>query len=232
MSLTKIENLSSYFQRVDDKWIFQGRKLEVFIPRVYQDRDLLTLGDVATTLGIFQIRINDSEYANFMILGKISIEFLASRIEKEDNYEYVVLTLERGSAFVADINIVKSSDTIYDIFIIFLALGKIPPFLNYDAIQALFDNDEAHCGIKLKVNHAIVEMIFAHIFRDRKDPYMYYRLTPMTESPVIVPIRQISHGPSSTSARITGSYLTEGLTASLVDDTERPPSLIENLLRS
>ena len=150
----------------------------------------------------------------------------------EDGVSYVVLSLTTDSVFIVNSSIVKSSGIIYEIFVTFLALGKIPPYIDYNTIQSLFDKDKEDCGVSLGVNHSIFEMIYAHIYRDSEDPYTFYRHTAMTKPPQIVQIRQISHGPTSVSARITGSYLSEGVTASLVDDTVRTPSLVENLLRA
>jgi hypothetical protein len=232
MNLTKITDISKYFEVDGDRLLFIGNKLEVYIPNFYEERGLLELGYNAKSLGILQLRINDAYFADIMILAKINIEFVSSAIITEDGYKYTVLYLEKGSAFLTNRNLMKIPMLIYDIFVAFLSLGRIPPFINYDMIQSLFDNDEAHCGINLGVNHCVYEMIFAHIYRDAKDPYTFYRNTPMIEPPTIVPTHQISHGPTSTTARIVGSYIGEGMTAALVDDTERAPSTIENMLRS
>lgn len=232
MTLIKTSDISSYFVREDNKWIFVGKKLEIFVPKLYQDRGLLVLGDVASCLGIFQMRIDDTFYSNVMILARLSIEFVSNHVVTEGDTQYMVLTLEHGSVFIANSRIVKDANIIYEIFVTFIALGKVPDSISYDSIQSLFDNDDAHCGVSLKVNHSVFEMIYAHMYRDAKDPYTFYRHTPMTAPPQIVSIRQISHGPISTSARITGSYLAEGMTASLVDDTVRTPSVVENLMRA
>ena len=232
MGLTKTNDVSKFFKHENNQWIFTGTKLEVLIPKDYFDRKLLTLGDIATSLGIFQIRINDTYFANFMILARLNIEFITYRNETIDDTQYIILLLEKNSVFIQNSKIVKDSNLIYEIFVFFLALGKIPSFIQYEDISKLFDNDSNHCGVDLKINHSIYEMIYAHMFRDNEDPYRFYRHTMMNKQPVIVPIRMISHGPTSTSARITGSYLNEGLVSSLVDETERAPSKIENLFRA
>jgi len=232
MLLTKINDISPYFKKKENKWIFTGKKLEVWIPKFYQDKGLLVIGDIANCLGIVQLRINDSLYANTMVLARLSITFVSNRIETEGDDKYVVLSLETGSVFIANSAIVKDSNIIYEIFVAFLAYGNMPKFIDYNASQMLFDRDSDDCGVSLKVNHSIFEMISAHMFRDSKDPYMFYRYTMMDKQPQIVAMHQISHGPSSSTARIIGSYLSEGMTSALVDDNVRAPSLIENLLRS
>ncbi len=231
MELTKIKDVAQYFEKKDNKWIFTGKKLEVYIPRFYQERDLLVIGDVANVLGIFQLRIDDKFSAVMMILARIDIEFVNTRTETEGGFDYIVLELGTGSTFIANSNIVKNSNIIYEMFIAFLAYGKIPPYLDYTSIQSLFDQSKEHCGVSLGLNHAIFEVIYAHAFRSSDDPYQFYRNTPMNKPPVVVALHQISHGPISSSSRIIGSYMGEGIVSSLVDDTERTPSLIENLMR-
>jgi len=232
MALMKINDISPYFKHEKNKWIFTGTKLEIYVPKLYQERGLLILGDVATCLGIFQLRINGTFYADMMLLAKLSIEYVSSRVEKENDFEYIVLTLNTDSVFISNSVLVKDNSIIYEIFIVFLALGKIPPFISYETIHHLFDKDKEYCGVSLNVNHSVYEMIYAHMFRSIDEPYTFYRHTLMDKPPQIVAIHQISHAPQSSTARIVGSYLTEGMTAALVDETEHGPSLIENLLRA
>lgn len=232
MALVKINDISPYFKEVNGQWIFVGEKLEIYIPEIYKDRGLLMMGESVTSLAIFEIRINDTFSAQILALMRVVIEPVSDHRVTEDGYKYIVLTLLRDSVFLANKHIVKDGNLIYDIFVTFLALGKVPPYLDYNSIHRLFDNDDKHCGVNLKVNHCVFEMIYAHMHRDEKDPYAFYRNTRMDKPPVIVPIHQISHGPISSSARVIGSYLSEGLTSALVDENQHQPSVIENLFRA
>lgn len=232
MSLKKITDITPYFKLVDNQWIFTGKKMEVYIPKMYEERNLLVIGEYVQSLGIFQLRIDDMYEALFVMLGKINIGFDSIANISENGYPYICLTLERDSIFILNANIIRDPNIVYPIFMTFFALGKIPPFFNYSNINVIFDNVKKHCGVDLRLNNTIYEMIYAHIFRDKKDPYVFYRNSPMIEPPIVVALHQISHALQSASARIIGSYLTEGMTASLVDETERVPSTIENLLRA
>lgn len=232
MPLKKITDVSNFFKLENNQWIFTGSKLEIFIPKMYEERGFLTIGEYATSLGIFQLRIDDTYETNFIILSKLVIEFISSRTVTENDYPYIVLSLEKGSIFIQNNLLIKDQNLVYPIFVTFFALGKIPPFIDYNNIHKLLDKIKPQCGVDLKLNGTIYEMIYAHIFRDAKDPYTFYRNTPMTEKPITVALHQISHALQSASARIIGSYFTEGVTAALVDETERVPSTIENLLRA
>jgi hypothetical protein len=231
MALVKLNDISTYFKLVDNRWIFIGKTLEILVPEIYRDRGLLILGDIADCLAIFQLRINDKYYANMMMLGKVLIEYASVSNEIVDGYPYFVLTVLENGTFIKQSNIVKDPNVAYDIFVTFIALGKIPNFISYSDIASLFDNDKKCCDINLGVNRSIFEMIYAHMFRDKQDPYTFYRNTQMTKPPVIVPIHQISHGPVSSSAKIIGSYMSEGMISSIVDESEKKPSVVENLLR-
>lgn len=226
------KELSRFFIKEKNKWIFKGDKLELYVPKIFEEKGLLVIGEHLTTLGIFQARINDTYYCNFMFLGKLLIDFISYQNVTEDEYQYIVFTLIKDSVFINNSTVVKNGDILFNIFNMFISFGKIPPFLNYEDVKSLFDNDFNHCGISLNINHVVFEMIYAHIFRDVKDPYTFYRHSPMTDPPKIVPLKQVSHMPSSVTARIAGGYLSEGITSALVDDSKRNPSTIENLLRS
>lgn len=233
MALKKLNDISNYFEKKGTKWIFTGKKLEVYIPAVYGERGLLELGSIITSLGIFQLRINDQFYSNLLILGKLNLSPSDHDTITEDGYDYVVLNFVKDDVFITNTDIVKNGNLAYEVFMMFLALGKIPPFIDYNSIQTLFDNDKKCCDISLNVNHTIFEMIFAHMYRDKSDAFKFYRLTTMKEPPVIVPIHQISHGPTSNSSRIMGSYMREGTVSALINDPDpNDPSKIENLMRA
>lgn len=230
--MAEITDVSKYFRKEGGKQIFIGKKLEILIPEVYRDRKFFEIiGDKAVSLGIVKLRFNDIDTAILMIISKISFGYSNISNIEENGESYICLTLNRDDVFIHEINIVKNSNIAYDLFMSFIALGKIPKFISYDKISKLFDNDIKCSGINLNINHAIFEMIYAHMYRDSADPFTFYRYTRMNKMPVIVPLHQISHGPVSTSARIIGSYMKEGMVSSLVDDSDKEPSLIENLLR-
>lgn len=229
--MKKILDISPYFELRDGKWIFIGKELELFIPAVYQDRGLFDFGSTASSLGVFQLRINNSYTANLLLLAKIEIEFESDRVVEEEGYSYIVLNILPGQAFICNTELVKNPNLLYTIFMTFIALGKIPPYLDYDAVQSIFDNDKLVCGVSLNVNHSIWEMIYAHMHRDMKDPYKLYRYSAMTDKPQIVSLHAISHLPGSITSRIVGSFMSDGVVSSLVDTNVKESNIVENLLR-
>ncbi len=232
MAYTKITDVSSHFVKKGDTIIFTGNKLEIHIPFLYTKRKLFKRSENgASVLGIIQLVINDSLSAQMMCPAMLKINYSTIETKTIDNDELLILTLNRDDVFIRERSIIKDSSIVYDIFMTFIALGKIPATLDYSMIHTLFDKTDECAGLALNTNHAIFELIFAHMYRDKDDPYKFYRHTQMKSDPIIVPLHQISHGPESTSARIIGSYLKEGLVSSLIDDADTKSSPIENMLR-
>jgi len=229
---TKVSSIAKYFEKKKDTWVFNSKKLQILVPAIYEERGLLSLGTTVTSLGIFKIIINDTVTTNMLLLAKIGMNPSLTEKVTEDDYDYISLTFNKGDVFINNTNIVKDGNLTYDVFMTFLALGKIPPFIDYSSIQSLYNNDLRCCGISLGINHSIYEMIFAHMYRDKKDPYKFYRYTTMKSKPTIVPIHQISHGPKSNSAKIIGSYMNEGVVSALVTEPDDDPSTIENMMRA
>lgn len=230
--MKKISDITPFFKKDKSRWIFTGKLLEIWIPSIYQERGLLTLGEDARCLGIFQLRFNNQMFANFLFLGFLQIDYSSERNETEDGNSYIVLTINQDQTFIKELNVVKNSSVIYDVFTTMITLGHFPAFLEYNVVHQLFDNAGLLTGLNLGVNHSIWEMIYSHLFRDKKDPYKHYRLTNMKEAPVVVSFNQISHGPESTTAKLLGSYMNEGIVSALVDGDYNQPSPVENLLRS
>ncbi len=69
------------------------------------------------------------------------------------------------------------------------------------------------------------------MFRDRDDPFKFYRHTRMQKKPIVASLNTISLGPVSATARTIGAYMNDGLMSSLTHDNNEP-SAIENILRA
>ena len=128
--------------------------------------------------------------------------------------------------------LIKDPNVLYKIYMTFFALGKIPSFIGYNDLPFIFDNDKTLGGMDLKSNHVVYEMMVAHMFRDSKDPFVFYRHTNMKNPPKIVSLHSISHGPVSTTAKLEGSYFDDALVSSIVAEHDKDTRYdLENILR-
>ena len=165
-----------------------------------------------------------------MLIGKMECQPVFYDYQTIDDEPYIILHFIKDSVFINNSSIVKDPNILNDVYKLFVAHGKLPSFIDYNSASFILDNGKEHCDMDLGINHVIYELIFAHIFRDADDPYTPHRLTDMKKAPIILSLHQKSHGPTSGIARISGGYLSEGITSNLVDETGRPATPIENLL--
>jgi hypothetical protein len=230
MKLKFLKDKSKYFKKVDGSIIFKGKKLKIYVPKNYADQKLFSIDNTVHTLGVLRYEIDNTYYSNMILLLMLEIDPSEINSINIENNAYYELVLYKNDRFLCNTNIIKNNDLLYQMFVSFLALGKIPTFLPYDKVSSLFDNAKEHCGISLGVNRVIFEMIYSHVYRDKADPKKFYRHTPMKELPLIIALHMISYSPTSNLAKLMGSYMKEGLISSL-DDVQNTTNEIENLFR-
>src|SRR5210317_1030474 len=96
-----------YFKRTGDKVIFTGSKLEIWIPMRYESLGVLDIGESVSTLGIFDMKVNDSEDVGYLLPAKISIEPTSIDTVIKDGNRYAKLTLLKNNVFITNANVVK-----------------------------------------------------------------------------------------------------------------------------
>jgi hypothetical protein len=73
--------------------------------------------------------------------------------------------------------------------------------------------------------------MMAQLHRAYDDLSVMYRQTDLTKPPVQLAMREVAHSASSVTSKIVGSFITEGIVASMVNPS-KDQSRLENLLRS
>lgn len=227
------DHLSQYFKYDPDKYqiVFEGESLEVRVPRRYENHDLLVIADDVRTLAIFELIIDDKHVTGCLLPAVINMEPSDTYFSTIDGVDYAILQFTKGDIFISNTNIVRNPALAYAMFVEFISLGNMPRFLSYNDVAFMFDTASDICGMNFPVNHAVFEMIYSHLFRDPNQLTKAYRLTDMTEPPAFVQLRSVSYGPDTTTARLLGSYIGDGIDSSLVHQTEQRSEL-EDLLRS
>jgi len=198
------------------------------IPKDYITRNLLVLEDIVKCFGFFRIIIGN-EIFDFLLIN--ILEMKPSEVEKDD--EYVYLIFYKGDVFIDNTYLIKEPKILFKIFVTFISLGKIPKFIDYKKIHNLFNNDKKIAGRSLGASRLAEELIFSHMARDKKNPFTFYRNTPMKDSPLYIGTKNISHGPRSSSAKLGGAYFNDGVYSSLLSDYNKDDDFtIERLLRT
>lgn len=211
---------------------FIGDKLEILIPKRYENYGLLEHTENLNVLGIFEMRVNGGQVSGGLFLpATIVSEPRETYNTTEEELQYLVAVYGKNDIFISNMDVVKNDKLGYVLWNEFIALGNLPKFIDYTNIATLFDLVAEVCGINFNVNHAVFEMIYAHLFRDPDDITKEYRHTTMNKPPLFVELRNVSYGPDSTSAKLLGSYWNDGLNSALVNSSDKVSELDNILFR-
>lgn len=210
-------DLSSKFEysEKDDCTRFMGDKLIIRIPEHYTMLGYLVIAEVVHVLGIFPMNV-DGVDCGLQIPGVIDVDPSDIRIETINDKKYTILELHKGDRIMCTSSVIKDGKLHYAMWKEFIGGGKMPEYLDYDATACLFDDCKKITGKGIDVNHAVIEIVYAHIYRDRDDLTKLYRLTPMTKPPVNIKLNQPACATNSTHARIIGSYAEQGMNTALI----------------
>lgn len=188
--------------------IFDGvGELKIYIPTSYYPTYASELGQRVSSLGVFVYEYGNKKYIQTL---PIKIEFEFSGKEKfkgklkaeTPSDEYDVYILNKGDAFITDINHVQD---LYDVELginRFIIDGKLPTFLTYEQAYNVLIKLLTVTGINdsLNVSGTIYEFIFSELYRNKNDQYepfrkwingrenadLYnYKLVKMTQTPAL-----------------------------------------------
>lgn len=215
-------DISKFFEQDDKESCvrFVGDKLECFIPVRYKAENYLIVEDKVQALAIFSMTINDTIECGLQLPAVIQIDPSETYETTIDDEKYLVAVLTKGRRLMCSLNVMQIEKISYFIWREFLSLGHFPRYINYQNVNTLFNDMKEVTGRGMNGNHVILEIILAHLFRDRKDLNKKYRYTDMKDPPATVTLQDVSYGPSSTHARIFGSYSDTGRNAALLNQAD------------
>jgi len=216
-----LKDVDRYFKlNPQGNLIFIGESLELRIPQRLQSYNLMTIGEYVETVVLMDMIFDDTYRAALHLLVKVAIQPTEITNMVVDSVPYVVLKLYTGDVFISNTTVVKDKNIMYGMYVEYMTRGNLPYWYTYNDAFIIFDQSDLMCDSKLPSDHAIFECLIAHLARDQKDLFKFYRHTDMVEKPVIVPLRSVRLAPDSTTARIAGSYLEEGMLASLLNENK------------
>jgi len=211
--------------------------LRVHIPERFAERGLAEIEDVSYILGFMAIITEDNYYASSTVTAMIRTE--PDRIGKVvvDDVGYIELFYEKGSAVIASTDVVVNDNLPHRIYTEMLGKGRIPWYYGYEDIPKMFVDTKKYNGVTIGADFAIWEYLAAALCRDPDDPSRYFRQRPNAKAdvargikPLYIPLRNVSVGATNVTAKLGGSYTNDGITAALVNPSDRPEK-IETLLR-
>jgi hypothetical protein len=219
-----------------DKSVVAKQPLKIVVPSRFQEKQLATLGSDIYIVGIWAMIVDDKFYGISMTPAMMQIEPVATQTILMDGDEYLEFSFEKGSRVFVTTDLLKTKTLPYYIFDELLSRGNVPWYLEYEDLPHLFDQAPYHAGVSVGGNHAIFEMICAMIGRVKDDRRIHYRHAATSHDqqwkkpPAFVPFRSVIYNAPNTTAKLLGSYASDGLTSALVNPATRVER-IEELLR-
>jgi len=227
--------LKSAYKLVDSALVAM-EPLRVHIPERFAERDLASIEDVSYILGFMAVITEDNYYASSTITAMIRTE--PDRVGRcvVDDVGYIELHYDKGSRFVANTNLVMLDNLVHRVYTELYGMGRIPWYYNYEDFPKFFADTGKYNGVTPAADLAVWEYMAAQLCRDPDDPTKYYRQRKdakqayLTHPPQITSLRNVALGATNVTARLAGSYFDDGLTASLVNPSDRAER-IETMLR-
>ena len=227
-----IKDIDRFFKFDPDKhtMTFIGNSLELRIPKRFETYGMLEVTETVTALAVLDMIIDEKWQCGLNLPAKIEIapSVIGEMVYEENAYQ--VLHLEHGDQFIKHTQVIKDQSIIYALYVEFITRGKTIYTLDYVGLALLFDRVKQMTGSGIGVDRVLFEVIVSHLARDPDDIFKQYRYTDMSKPMHLVRLRSVSYAPTSTTARMLGSYFDDGLNASLVHHEDKEQTF-ENILR-
>lgn len=223
---------SSYFETdTKNKVIrFTGDTLTMWINVRWQAHGGLTInGNEVTAIAIGDMLINDSIETSILCAGFTQFYPTDFSFVRKDEDEFIELHFVKGDAFMGT-QVVKDAKLAYAVFYELLYIGAMPKTLKYNNVFDLFDRVATITGISFPVDHAIWELLYATVYRDKNNLSTPARLAGAKAELVHIPLRDVTHLANSTSAKLIGSYFGDAIDSALIHPAEES-NLLEDILR-
>lgn len=216
----------------NDKRLLAKRDFQIIIPSKYFHANLGKFSDVVESIGIFAI-VEGERYCVSVAISFFS--FLPSSVTKLmiDEEEYTVLHFEKGQIVAKTVNLVKQETLLYYVDTYFYRRARVPAFLSQGDLATLMRDLTYYTGINVSGDNRAWELLCSWISRSSKDIRTFYRLVPDKKaiSPIYIPFDSVAFSTTSTTSRLSGAYLDEGLLTSANHKTTEI-SKIEEIIRS
>jgi hypothetical protein len=229
--LTQIDRVDSRYFQIDGTTMrFVGKSLEARVPTRYGVYNLLTLSDQVEAIGVMDLIFDGKEQASLHMLAKFKSTPSDIGRFTYRGAEYTTLHLTHGDIFMGSTDLVKDKNIVAAIWSEFVMTGYIPYWFGYEDLFSILDQDGYMCDSAIPVNHALLEVVYAHLTRLKSNKFISYRTTDMKEPSEFISLRDVKYSPDSTLDKIMGSYSAQGLAAALVHPNEQRKTF-EDILR-
>lgn len=210
--------------------------IKIMIPKHYTKQKMASITTDVYIVGVFAYVLEDKYYGTSIAPTMMRITPDTTQTVKVDGVEYFLFGFSKGSVICPNINLIKRTAILYNLWNEFISNGRIPWYFDYENLAKLFSLSGYYTGSALGANNVVHEMIIAVLTKNADNTKESYRYALKSKKdldnvrPLVVKTLDVSKGASNTTAKIIGGYFDEGINSALINPSKRKEP-IEDLLR-
>lgn len=216
-------------------WVAK-EEIHIVFPKYYLDGKLGSIDSRFNVVGMFGFVVGDS-FASYNVGTIMPLTPGESSIIKIEGKDYYKLTWQAGEVMCPNTNLVLRDVLAFQIYDEFNAKGRVPPYFDNQDHASLSDDTTMFTGVNLGSDPALFGIYNAATTKNPNDLTQPARELYKTQDDFFnmevarLPLRSVAYGADNTTARLVGSYLSEGVNSALVNPSEQTER-IEQLLTS
>lgn len=228
------QQVQAALRTLDDKRVVCVKDTRIYIPARFTEVGLASVGTKTQIIGILAIVV-DNCYSVLMANALMTIDPTRVSTVDFDGTEYLEFFFEAGATVFVSTEVVQQDALLYLIYNEIIAGGRVPLYLSYVDLGHIFDTARQLAGANIGGNREVTELICSLIARKEAQREIYYRQSIQSlaevnvHPPAFIPLRSVQYSATNTTNRLVGSYMEQGIVASLVMPAERQER-IERLL--
>lgn len=223
------------FKTTENGTLVAREKCAIMIPQRFVERSMAVVGSDNSTIGLCAWIVGQSY---FVTLTPAYFHITPTSIEevKVDGDVYVLFHFDKNTIVMPNINLVKDSRVIGQIFEEILYKARVPWYMNYVDRSRVYRSASTYAGTGIGSQLEVVELITATNTRSLKDRDQYFRhVVKKTEDlfshdDYPTGLETVEYSASSTLTKLTGAYQDRGIVSALNTPSERTED-IERYLR-
>ncbi len=224
------EAIKSCF-RISKNMTFVTKNIRIVFLEVYLRKELASIDDYVTLVGIYGILDDEGNYAT--CIAPIQQKIITNKIDDAtctDGKLYKVLYINKDSVMIDNNDLVINDNQLFYICDVFYLRGNIPFYINYKSVSKLLMESQKYNDSRVGRDRIVFEIISSVIARG-KDKSVYYRNSEefLTVIPNWININNLYYSLHSTSSKLVGGYYGAAVGVAVMKP-EKTVSTLESLL--
>ena len=227
------EAIKSCF-RISKNMTFVTKNVRIVFLEVYLRKELASIDDYVTLVGIYGILDDEGNYAT--CIAPIQQKIITNKIDDAtctDGQLYKMLYIDKDTVFIDNNSFVIDDAQLYQIADILFIKGAIPWYLSYygeTSIDKIFDRSKFFNKSSI-AKYKIVFSILTSVIARGKNKSIYYRNSDefLKQKPQWVDMKNIYHSLPSTSSKLIGGYYGAAVGVAILKP-EKTVSSVETIL--